>query len=92
MIRIEQGPRYLRTIRGLTAADRSRVQHALLVLQEAFGQPHLHAGIGIQRLRKNLFECRAGLELRILFFAEKGTLQIYDVMSHAQVRALLRSF
>ena len=61
-------------------------------LEDGFGQPHRHAGLGIRRLRKGLFECRAGLQWRIVFYAEKGVLSAYDVMTHDEVKAWLRSF
>jgi len=39
-----------------------------------------------------LFECRAGLQFRIVFLAEKGLLTAYDVMTHDELKAWLRSF
>ena len=65
---------------------------ALRALEDGFGQPHRHAGLGIRRLRKGLFECRAGLHWRIVFYAEKGVLSAYAVMTHDEVKAWLRSF
>lgn len=52
----------------------------------------MHAGLGIRRLRKDLFECRAGLHWRVVFFAEKGLITAYDVITHDQIKAWLRSF
>jgi hypothetical protein len=76
----------------LSIADRKRVGDSLCALRDGFGVPHLHSSLGIRRLRKDLFECRAGLHRRIIFFAEKGLITAYDVMTHDQVRAWLRSF
>ncbi len=73
-------------------ADRERISEALQALAGGFGRPHLHAGLGIRRLRRDLFECLAGLHWRIVFFAEKGVLTAYDVMTHDEVKAWLRSF
>ena len=92
MIRIEQGPRFQRSVGRLSAAERSRVEEALLALQEGFGQPHLHAGLSLRQLRPGLFECRAGLRRRLLFTVERGTATVYDVMTHDELRAFLRSF
>ena len=64
---------------------------ALQGLQDGFGKPHVHLGLGIRRLRKDLFECRAGLQWRIIFFAEKGVLTAYDVMTHDELKAWLRN-
>ncbi len=91
-MRIELHPRFRKRVRKLPAGERNRVAQSLVTLQEGFGLPHLHSGLGIRRLRKDLFECRAGLHWRIIFFAEKGVLTAYDVMTHDQVQAWLRSF
>jgi hypothetical protein len=62
------------------------------MLRDGFGFPHLHSGLGIRRLRRDLFECRAGLHNRIIFLAEKGVITAYDVMTHDQLKAWLRGF
>ena len=77
---------------NLSAGEREDVAAALRALADGFGQPHIHSGLGIRRLRKDLFECRAGLRWRIVFFAEKGLLNAYDVMTHEEVKAWLRNF
>jgi hypothetical protein len=76
----------------LSVADRDQISESLRALADGFGSPHLHSGLGIRRLRKDLFECRAGLQGRIVFFAEKGRLTAYDVMTHDEIKAWLRSF
>ena len=76
----------------LSAADRDQISESLRVLADGFGRPHLHTGLGIRRLRKDLFECRTGLHWRIVFFAEKGLLTAYDLMTHDEIKAWLRSF
>jgi mRNA-degrading endonuclease RelE of RelBE toxin-antitoxin system len=91
-VRIDLHPRFRKRAAKLNAADRELISGSLRALADGFGQPHLHAGIGIRRLRKDLFECRAGLHWRIVFFAEKGRLTAYDVMTHDEVKAWLRSF
>jgi hypothetical protein len=76
----------------LSTAERKQIAAALGALADGFGNPHQHSGLGIRRLRKDLFECRAGRQWRIVFFAEKGLLTAYDVMTHEEVKAWLRSF
>ena len=63
----------------LNNAERDEISAALLALKDGYGNPHMHAGMGIGRLRKDLFECRAGLHWRVILFAEKGVLTAYDV-------------
>jgi len=84
------GPRFLAALRKLSDADVSRVEEALRVLPDCFGQPHLHAGISIRRMKKNIFECRAGLKLRLLFRANTQALEIFFVGNHNDVRLLIR--
>jgi hypothetical protein len=83
-------PRFLAALKNLSDADVTRAEEALRALPECFGKPHLHAGISIRRLRKNVFECRAGLKVRLLFRANADALEIFFVGSHDDVRRLIR--
>jgi mRNA-degrading endonuclease RelE of RelBE toxin-antitoxin system len=85
-------PRFLAALKNLSDADVSRVEDALRVLPDCFGRPHLHAGISIRRLRKNIFECRAGLKVRILFRSNAQTLDVFFVGNHDEVRRLIHRF
>ncbi len=91
-MKIDLHPRLRKRVKRLGATDREQISESLRALGAGFGRPHWHAGIGIRRLRKDLFECRAGLHWRIVFFAEKGLLTAYDVMTHDEIRAWLRNF
>ena len=85
-------PRFLAALKHLSDADVGRVEEALRILPGCFGQPHLHAGISIRRLRKNIFECRAGLKVRLLFRANAQALEVFFVGSHDDVRRIIRHF
>jgi mRNA-degrading endonuclease RelE of RelBE toxin-antitoxin system len=85
-------PRFLAALQNLSDADLRRAEEALRVLPECFGQPHLHSGISIRRLRKNIFECRAGLKIRLLFRAHGRALEVFFVGSHDEVRRLISRF
>jgi hypothetical protein len=85
-------PRFLAAVKNLSDVDVTRAEEALRVLPECFGQPHLHTGISIRRLRKNIFECRAGLKVRLLFRANAHALEVFFVGSHDEVRRLIRKF
>ena len=91
-MRVDLHPRLRGRVTKLSATDRDQISESLRALADGFGRPHLHAGLGIRRLRKDLFECRAGLRWRIVFFAEKGLLTAYGVMTHDEIKAWLRSF
>ena len=91
-MKIDLHPRFLKRVGALAVADRNQIASTLRALRDGFGFPHLHTGLGIRRLRRDLFECRAKLHWRIVFFAEKGLLTAYDVMTHDELKAWLRHF
>ena len=91
-MRIDIHPHLRKRLAKLSAADRELIATCLLTLGDGLGNPHLHSGLGIRRLRKDLFECRAGLHWRVVFFAEKAMLTAYDVMTHVEIKAWLRGF
>jgi hypothetical protein len=79
--------------RSLTRRSDAELQQVAVAMQEAaasFGQPHSHTGVDIRRLGKNLFECRVGLNLRLLFKAGPGILTFVYSGNHDDVQAYLR--
>ena len=56
----------------------------------AFGQPHLHAGLGLRRIRP-FMECRCGLDLRLVFQRDGDGLIFHYCGNHDQVRAFLKN-
>ena len=89
---IELHPRLRKRVEKLSPKEREDIAGALGALAQGFGRPHIHSGLNVRRLSKSLFECRAGLHWRIVFFAAEGTLTAYAVMTHDEVKAWLRSF
>ena len=85
-------PRFHTGLNKLSDADVERVEASLRIIPDCFGRPHVHAGISIRRLRHNVFECRAGLKLRLLFRDNKGSLEFFLVGNHDEVKAWLRNF
>jgi mRNA-degrading endonuclease YafQ of YafQ-DinJ toxin-antitoxin module len=89
-MKLETEKSFLRSLRRRSDAE---LQQVTLVMQQAagsFGQPHSHAGVGIRRLGRNLFECRVGLDLRLLFKAGPGTLTFVFSGNHDDIQAFLR--
>lgn len=84
------GPRFLAARKNLSGADAAQVEAALPVIPDCFGHPHAHSGISIRRLRKNVFECRAGLKLRLLFRQNGNTLEFFFVGNHDEIRRLIQ--
>jgi len=64
---------------------------ALLELGQAFGNPHVHSGLGIRKLKDNVFECRAGLARRFGFVALPDKLTVVLLGNHDDIRRWVRA-
>ena len=84
-------PEALRRLTELPRPSRDLCQDAIFAVVEAFGRPHTHLGLGIRKLKPSLFECRAGLNLRILFRDRPDSLCITFIGTHDEVQKELRS-
>jgi len=76
-MRLRATPRFLKSI---PPARRPEVWAALRAVAAAYGQPHLHAGVGLRRIPP-FMECRCGLDLRVVFQRE-GTDLIFHFCGH----------
>lgn len=85
---IETTARFRKSIPDGHAAD---VVATLTAMRDGFGNPHVHSGLGIRKLRGNIFECRTGLGLRLVFAARKGTLTFDFAGNHDAIRAYLKN-
>ncbi len=84
-------PEVFQRLGQLSRSERADCLLALHELQDGFGQPHLHAGLAIRKLRATTFECRGNLKLRFLFESRPECLYVFALLSHDEVRRLLRS-
>jgi hypothetical protein len=75
----------------LTRGERAECLLALHELRKAFGQPHVHSGLGIRKLRARTFECRANLALRFLFQNRADCLYVFALADHDEMRRLLKT-
>jgi hypothetical protein len=57
---------------------------------DGFGTPRLHSGLSIRKLARHLYECRTGVDLRLVFEAQKGTLTFDFAGSHDDVGGLFK--
>ena len=83
-------PAVQKQLRALPPRERADVVLKLLELGQIFGQPHQHAGTGIRKLQADLFECRIGLALRVLFRASPDALIIRFIGTHDEIQKHLR--
>ena len=65
MVEISSGWR--RWAKRSTDPELEEINLRLHQLQEGFGKPHLHAGLGIRRLGPHIFEFRVSSNLRAVF-------------------------
>jgi hypothetical protein len=84
------GARFRAGLKKLSDADFARVEAALQIIPDCFGNPHAHTGISIRRLRKTVFECRAGLKLRLLFRQNADVLEFFFVGNHDEIRRIIQ--
>ncbi|MDD2763561.1 MAG: hypothetical protein PHE83_06260 [Opitutaceae bacterium] len=87
---IEFFDRFAVDARALSPDRRRELDDALRRLSEAFGQPHLHSGLGIRRLKRDYFECRVGRDQRIAFKLKGRTLFMARIGSHDDVRRFIK--
>ena len=88
---IEIDPDLLAQLRQLPKAERRKIGVSIEAMRKNWGRPHLHAGCGIRRLAADLYECRVGLQSRLLFQSIGASLYFHFIGNHDQVQKFLRS-
>ena len=80
-------------LRLRSRADRQSIGEVINAVIAVWGRPHLHSGIGIRRLTKTIFECRAGLHDRLafLFIARPPELRFFFLGNHDEIQKLIRA-
>jgi hypothetical protein len=91
MIRIEVGPRLLKTARRLGPAVRQEAEERLTQLAREFGNPHAHRGLGLRKIGRRSYEVRLSRQLRLVLVLHEDRLLAYDILSHDGVVAWLKS-
>jgi len=87
---IDLTSRFRDCVRGFPKEVRAEVGRRIDELRGTLGQPHRHSGLGLRKLHANLFECRAGLEIRLLFQVEHGLITFVFAGDHDAVRRYAR--
>ena len=90
MIRVDIGPRLVRSARKLGPEFVSKTEEILSNVAAHFGKSHRHAGVGLRKLGRKSYEARVHLDWRIVFILEEERLTAYDLMDHDRVRNWLR--
>ena len=89
MISVELSKRFKNIVRK--SGRETEVSAALKLVVDGFGKPHVHSGLAIRKLGKDLYECRTGLGWRLVFAANKGRLVFDFAGDHDGVQNYLRN-
>jgi hypothetical protein len=83
----------LEKLRALSKADRLSIGAAINQVMENWGKPHMHSGIGVRRLTRNIHECRIGLDKRLafIFITTPPELVFFFLGNHDEIQKLIRS-
>lgn len=88
---IEIDPDLIAQLRQLPKTERRKVGTAIESVRANWGRPHLHVGAGVRRLVADLYECRVGLQSRLLFQNVGSSLYLHFLGNHDEVQKFLRS-
>lgn len=91
MIRIRVHVRVSRKLHALGPKAVAEAERRLLALQEGFGQPHRHGGLGLRKLGPRLYEVRVWLRWRIVLVQDRDTLLADDLLDHDGLRVWLKT-
>jgi len=83
--------RFRAQVKALGKPQRVAIGAAINELQDAFGTPHLHRGLGVRKLVGDYFETRVGLDQRLVFKNDRDALILLFVGDHDAVRDFLRN-
>jgi mRNA-degrading endonuclease RelE of RelBE toxin-antitoxin system len=73
------------SLRKFSDTEIESIREAIGRLPDVFGNPHHHAGLGMRKLRKNVYELRAGLKIRVLFAVAEVDLVLLLAGNHNDV-------
>ncbi len=76
-------------LRQKTKVERLAIGKIIQKVQESFGQPHLHSGLGLRKLVKNYYEVRIGLKERLIFRDDPEEITFIFLGNHNEVQRFL---
>jgi mRNA-degrading endonuclease RelE of RelBE toxin-antitoxin system len=80
----------LEQLRSLPKEQRREVGETIVGVQEAFGNPHQHVGLGLRKLQHRHYEVRLGLGQRLVFEDRGDALHFKMLGRHDEVRRFLK--
>lgn len=89
-MRYQSSPRFDRSVKRLDPARRRAVRDTIERLVAAFETGQVAAGLGLKQLRPGLWECRAGVSDRVLFFRHRDAVEFLLAGNHEEIARALR--
>ena len=87
---LELSESFRATVRRYPKEVRGKIGKALEGMQNDFGHPHRHRGLGVRKLSPTWFEIRVGLDIRLIFQNRLESLLFVMAGNHDEVRKFLR--
>jgi hypothetical protein len=84
--------RFDRSVARLDPNRKRAVQDAIARLVAAFETGQTPLGLGLKQLRPGLWECRAGLSDRVLFYRTRDAVEFLLAGNHDEIKRFLRTF
>jgi mRNA-degrading endonuclease YafQ of YafQ-DinJ toxin-antitoxin module len=87
----------LAQLRALSKEERQQIGELIHRVEDSFGRPHEHWGIGIRDLapkgsRHGVYECRLSKAVRLVFtVVDRSTLYFHMMGNHNEVQRFLKS-
>ncbi|MBI4598555.1 MAG: hypothetical protein HY737_09175 [Candidatus Omnitrophica bacterium] len=88
----QSSPRFDRSVARLDATRKRSVQETVERLVAAFETGQAPAGLGLTQLRPNLWECRAGLSDRVVFYRRRDAVEFLLAGNHDGIKRFLRDW
>jgi mRNA-degrading endonuclease RelE of RelBE toxin-antitoxin system len=87
---IEFDRELLKQLRALPKTRRQDIGELIASVQEAFGHPHRHGGLGMRKLLRGHYEARLDLGQRLLFEERADALHFKLLGNHDEVKRFLK--
>ena len=75
----------------MASTERRQIGEAIAAAQSSIGQPPLHRGVGLRKLRDDYCEIRIGLKLRLVFENTRAALVFELLGDHDDVKRFLKN-
>ena len=88
---VELPAAFRKLLRQVSKQQRKRIGLALRAVEQAYGQPHAHSGLGLRNLPKGCVEVRVGLDQRIVLRITRVSLVCEMIGTHDEVKKFLKN-